>query len=141
MQADKWYKCKIDSYQSTEVYMANITLPNLPVVNAPSCGTGLSSRISQPDAETLANALKAIGHPVRLQMLDLISQREGDICGCDIERHFDLTQPTISHHLKVLKEAKLIHAEQRGVWVHYRVNRVTLLALHGILEMFNTGKK
>lgn len=119
--------------------MTDISFPNPPVVDAPSCGTGLTLRIGQADAETLANALKAIGHPVRLQMLDLISQREGDICGCDIERHFDLTQPTISHHLKVLKEAKLIHAEQRGVWVHYRVNRVTLLAVRGILEMFNTG--
>ncbi len=119
--------------------MTEISLPNLPLVDAPSCGTGLTSRIGQADAETLANALKAIGHPVRLQMLDLISQREGDICGCDIERHFDLTQPTISHHLKVLREAKLIHAEQRGVWVHYRVNRVTLLALRGIIEIFNIG--
>lgn len=110
-----------------------ITLPASGVV----CDPSLEPRVNGEDAEALALAFKALCHPVRVQMLDLISQGGGEICGCDIERHFDLTQPTISHHLKVLRDAGLITSEARGVWMHHRVNQARvdalrdwLLALH-----------
>lgn len=95
-------------------------------------------RISAESAETFANIFKALSHPVRVQMLDLISQGNGELCGCDIERYFDLTQPTISHHLKVLRDAGLITSEMRGVWSHHRVNTQTLALLQELLETLRT---
>lgn len=77
-------------------------------------------RLSEDDASRLADGFKALSHPVRLQIVDLLARFGGEVCVCEIERHFDLTQPTISHHLKVLREAGLIDGEQRGLWVYYR---------------------
>ncbi len=72
-------------------------------------------------AERLGNALKALGHPVRIQMMHILSHMSGEVCVCDIERHFDIKQPTISHHLRTLREAGLVEAEQRGLYMHYRI--------------------
>ncbi|MCE7946670.1 MAG: ArsR family transcriptional regulator [Chloroflexi bacterium CFX4] len=110
---------------------------NLVETDSPStrrgCDPTLQQRIPTEMAEAFANLFKALSHPVRVQMLDLISQGEGETCGCDIERHFALTQPTISHHLKVLREAGLITSESHGVWVHHRVNRQALELLQSLL--------
>jgi ArsR family transcriptional regulator, arsenate/arsenite/antimonite-responsive transcriptional repressor len=65
---------------------------------------------------------KAMGDPVRLRLLSLIASHDrGEACVCDLSGVFDLTGPTISHHLKVLREAGLIAGERRGTWVYYRV--------------------
>jgi ArsR family transcriptional regulator len=98
-----------------------------------ACNPNLRIRIGLDEAENAAQAFKAIGHPVRVQILDLIGQGGGEICGCEIESHFDLTQPTISHHLKVLRDAGLITSEPRGVWVHHRINSTKLETLRGLL--------
>jgi ArsR family transcriptional regulator len=95
----------------------------------------LALRIASEDAATFAEVFKALGHPVRLQIFDLISQGEGETCACDIERHFGLTQPTISHHLKVLRDAGLITAESRGVWVHYQLNQAMIDAVRSLLSV------
>jgi ArsR family transcriptional regulator, arsenate/arsenite/antimonite-responsive transcriptional repressor len=87
-----------------------------------TCDPTLRLRIPPDEAETLAGVFKALSHPARLQILDLISQGRGETCGCDIERHFELTQPTISHHLKVLRDAGLITSEARSVWIHHQIN-------------------
>ena len=99
------------------------------------CDPTLRPRIQHDEAETYAGVFKALSHSVRVQILDLISQGGGEVCGCDIERHFDLTQPTISHHLKVLRDAGLITSESRGVWVHHRVNAEMVNTLHDLLAM------
>lgn len=73
-------------------------------------------------ATELAGLFKALGDPVRLRLLSLIdSQPHGEACVCDLVGAFDLTQPTISHHLKVLREAGLVRGDRRGTWVYYRV--------------------
>jgi ArsR family transcriptional regulator len=65
---------------------------------------------------------KALGDPVRLRLLSLIASRAGgEVCVCDLTPAFDLSQPTISHHLKLLRQAGLIDCERRGTWVYYRV--------------------
>lgn len=70
----------------------------------------------------LAARFKALGDPVRLKLLALIAGHEGgEACVCDISGHFDLAQPTISHHLRVLREAGILTNERRGTWVHYRI--------------------
>ena len=76
---------------------------------------------------------KALGHPVRLQIVDLLNRYGGRVCVCDIEGQFDLTQPTISHHLKVLREAGLVGFEPRGLWAYYflrpgAIQEITTLA-------------
>ena len=72
------------------------------------CGLPPSLRLSPTEADELAGMFKALGHPVRLQIVDLLSRFEGQVCVCDVEGQFDLSQPTISHHLKILREAGLV---------------------------------
>jgi ArsR family transcriptional regulator, arsenate/arsenite/antimonite-responsive transcriptional repressor len=78
--------------------------------------------LSPAQAVELSRVFKAMGDPVRLQLLSLIASHEGgEACVCDLTGVFDLTGPTISHHLKVLREAGLITGERRGTWIFYRV--------------------
>jgi ArsR family transcriptional regulator len=104
-----------------------------------TCDPSLALRLGDAEAEHFAAAFKALAHPVRLQMVDLISQGDGRVCGCDIERHFDLTQPTISHHLKVLRDAGIIRSEARGVWMMHTINRPLLASLQGVLMFLNNS--
>lgn len=69
-----------------------------------------------------ATILKALAHPVRLRMVDLIRRGGGDVCVCEFESHFDLTQPTISHHLKILRDAGVIRSRQDGTWVRHSID-------------------
>jgi ArsR family transcriptional regulator len=66
-----------------------------------------------------ASVFKALGDPTRLEIIDLLARAEGPLCACDIESRFDLSQPTISHHLGLLRKAGLVEAERRGTWMHY----------------------
>ena len=84
-------------------------------------------------ATELAQAFKALGNPVRVQIIELLSRCDGQVCVCDIESYFELSQPTISHHLKVLREAGLVTSDQRGLWVHYRTVPEKLAALRDLL--------
>jgi DNA-binding transcriptional ArsR family regulator len=68
---------------------------------------------------TLADRLKALADPTRLRMLDLLADRPRPLCVCDITRQFPQNQPTISHHLRILREAGLVDCEKRGVWAYY----------------------
>jgi ArsR family transcriptional regulator len=92
-------------------------------VEAVACCSPLSRQpLSQQDADRIAPLLKALADPVRLRLLSLVaSHQDGEACVCDLNDAFDLSQPTISHHLKVLHEAGLLEREKRGVWVYYRV--------------------
>ncbi|MGB8943778.1 MAG: metalloregulator ArsR/SmtB family transcription factor [Streptomyces sp.] len=86
------------------------------------CPTLLSAPLDEDQAAELAPVFKALGDPVRLRLLSMIASREGgEICVCDLTPAFDLSQPTISHHLKLLKQAGLIASERRGTWVYYRL--------------------
>ncbi|AYG78565.1 Arsenic resistance transcriptional regulator ArsR1 [Streptomyces hundungensis] len=88
---------------------------------AACCPALLTAPMGQDQAEELAKVFKALGDPVRLRLLSMIaSQEDGEICVCDLTPAFDLSQPTISHHLKLLKQAGLIDSERRGTWVYYR---------------------
>lgn len=73
---------------------------------------------------TLTDRLKALADPTRLRMLDLLAQQAQPLCVCDITSQFDLHQPTISHHLRILREAQLISGERRGVWSYYAATDV-----------------
>ena len=71
------------------------------------------------ETDTLAERLKALADPTRLRMLDLLAQQSSPLCVCEINEHFAQRQPTISHHLRILREAGLIDCEKRGVWAYY----------------------
>lgn len=85
--------------------------------------------------ESLAKRFKAMGDPTRLAILALLRDADASLCACELEASFQLSQPTISHHLRQLKAAGLIHAERRGSWMHFH------LAPEGVeaIETFVTG--
>jgi ArsR family transcriptional regulator len=87
------------------------------------CSPVTKAPLSVEDADRAAHVLKALADPVRLRLLSLVASHEdGEACVCDLNDAFDLSQPTISHHLKQLHEAGLLQREKRGVWVYYRVS-------------------
>lgn len=91
--------------------------------------------LSAPEAMELVRVFKALADPVRLRLLNLIAMREGgEACVCDLTAPFDLTAPTISHHLKVLREAGLVACERRGTWVYYWVVPGTMARLAGLFS-------
>jgi ArsR family transcriptional regulator len=78
--------------------------------------------------------LKALADPVRLRLLSLVaSHQDGEACICDLNDAFDLSQPTISHHMKVLHEAGLVDRDKRGVWVYYRIRSQALTSLGALI--------
>ncbi len=81
------------------------------------------------DAERLTADMETLAHPVRLQLLDVLLRNEGQVCVCDLDAAVPVKQPTVSHHLKVLREAGLVGSEKHGLWVYYRVRREALAAL------------
>ena len=85
-------------------------------------------------AEAITPLIKALADPVRLRLLSMVASHVGgEACVCDLNDAFDLSQPTISHHLKVLHEAGLIDRSKRGVWVYYRVRAQTLSHLGSLI--------
>ncbi len=85
-------------------------------------------------AEQVAPLLKALADLVRLRLLSLVaSRKDGEACVCDLTGAFDLSQPTISHHLKVLYEAGLVDRDKHGVWVYYRARPQALAALGALI--------
>lgn len=97
-------------------------MQELPIVERDAaCCTDLSSApLSEDQAAELAVVFKALGDPVRLRLLSLIASRAGgEVCVCELTPAFALSQPTISHHLKLLRQAGLIDCERRGTWVYY----------------------
>ncbi|ORV80849.1 ArsR family transcriptional regulator [Mycobacterium interjectum] len=91
--------------------------------------------LSAQAAIQLAAKLRALSDPVRLRLLSIVaSHAGGEACVCDLSAGIDLTQPTISHHLKVLRTAGLLDSERRASWVYYRVNQTALQQLSQLLE-------
>lgn len=110
--------------------------PHLPLTDASGCEFAplVHEPLSAEAANELAAKLKALSDPVRLRLLSVVaSHRGGEACVCDLSVGIDLTQPTISHHLKVLKTAGLLTSERRGSWVYYRVIPEALQQLSQLL--------
>ncbi|MEU1432210.1 metalloregulator ArsR/SmtB family transcription factor [Nocardia sp. NPDC005746] len=117
--------------------MSKRELP-LTAVTAPGCEVTPLARqpLTAPAATELAAVFKALSDPVRLRLLSVIASHVGqEACVCDISDGFDVSQPTISHHLKVLREAGLLSSERRGSWVYYRVEPGALRQLSDLLDI------
>ena len=110
----------------------------LPVVDALACCRPLAREpMSEEQAAQVAPLLKALADPARLRLMSLVLSHEGgEACVCDLTPAFDLSQPTISHHLKVLHDAGLVDREKRGVWVYYKARPEAMTAL---LSLFATA--
>ena len=95
-----------------------ITLPCCPPAGQPT--------VTEAEAAEYAGWFKALADPTRIRILNLLARSEEPVCVCDIVDQFPLGQPTISHHLKVLRDVRFVVAERRGTFMHYRVNRACL---------------
>jgi ArsR family transcriptional regulator len=108
-------------------HMSKSLLELTPVEAVACCSPLTREPLSAAAAERIAPLVKAIADPVRLRLLSLVaSHADGEACVCDLGDAFDLSQPTISHHLKLLHEAGLLDRDKRGVWVYYRLNAAAL---------------
>ncbi|WP_207843640.1 ArsR/SmtB family transcription factor [Williamsia soli] len=99
------------------------------------CSPLMRAPLSADHTIGLAHMFKALSDPVRLRLLSLVASHQGgEACVCDISGSFDLSQPTISHHLKVLRQAGLLDCERRGTWVYYWVIPSALQQLSSVLS-------
>ncbi|MFI0813674.1 ArsR/SmtB family transcription factor [Streptomyces echinatus] len=99
------------------------------------CGRLAAAPLDEDQAADLAKVFKALGDPVRLRLLSMIASRDGgEVCVCELTPAFDLSQPTISHHLKLLRQAGLVDCERRGTWVYYWVLPAALERLAAVLK-------
>ena len=106
------------------------------VLAAPPCSPLAREPLSQASAAALVPMFKALGDPVRLRLMSLIASHPGgEACVCDISATIDLSQPTISHHLKVLRSAGLLGSQRRGTWVYYGVIPAALQQLSAVLQV------
>ena len=78
--------------------------------------------VERAHALRLAEVAKALGDPIRLQLVDVLRRHAGKVCVCELVPLFELSQPTVSHHLKVLRQAGIVGSERRGLWAYYYVN-------------------
>lgn len=117
---------------STSVNMSRMKL--LQVISEECCPEVLTAPLGAAEAEEVAAALRVVADPARLRLLSLISTAEGgEACVCNLTEPLGLSQPTVSHHLKVLVDAGLLEREQRGRWAYYRVVPERLELLRGAL--------
>ena len=105
-----------------------------PAETAACCAPLTAEPLTMEQAGQVAPLLKAMADPVRLRLLSLVASHEGgEACICDLNAAFDLSQPTISHHMKVLHEVGLVDRDKRGVWAFYRIRPQALAALAALI--------
>lgn len=93
------------------------------------CAPDGGLRLDMETAQQLAADHQILGHPIRLQILDMLVRQDGQVCVCDIDAALPIKQPTVSHHLRLLREAGLIDVERHGQWAYYFVKADALAAL------------
>jgi ArsR family transcriptional regulator len=114
--------------------VVNQTLPVIGSDAGACCAPLACEPLPQAGAEELSALFKAVADPVRLRLLSLIACHDGgESCVCDLLDAFDLTAPSVSYHLKILREAGLISSERRGTWVYYRVNPGVMARMSAVL--------
>ena len=87
----------------------------------PCCEPVVYPDVDRAQAIGMAEVAKALGDPVRIQLIDVLRRHAGKVCVCELVPLFDLSQPTVSHHLKVLRQAGLVGSERQGLWAYYYV--------------------
>ncbi len=100
----------------------------------PCCEPVVYPDIERVQAERMGEIAKALGDPIRMQLVDVLRKHAGKVCVCELVPLFDLSQPTVSHHLKVLREAGIVGSERQGLWAYYYVNPDSLKELSAWLS-------
>ena len=100
----------------------------------PCCEPVVYPDIAREAAERTAAVAKALGDPVRMQLVDVLRKHAGKVCVCELVPLFELSQPTVSHHLKVLRDAGIVGSERRGLWAYYYVEPGALEGLSAWLS-------
>ena len=101
----------------------------------PCCASVLAAPLDAADATELAHGFSALADPVRLRVLSILAAApQGEVCVCDFVEPLGKSQPTVSHHLKILSEAGLVQGERRGKWVWYSLNRSRLAQLQATID-------
>ena len=101
---------------------------------APCCEPVVYPDVERAQAARMAEVAKALGDPIRLQLVDVLRKHAGKVCVCELVPLFDISQPTLSHHLKVLRDAGIVASERQGLWAYYYVNPDTLEELSAWLS-------
>lgn len=108
-------------------------MPTLPlsdrVLGTRCCCTTAPSELSTEQAQQLSDDFQILAHPVRLQILNVLARHAGQVCVCDLETAVPVKQPTVSHHLRLLREAGLVDSERHGQWAYYFIRPEALVAL------------
>jgi ArsR family transcriptional regulator len=99
------------------------------------CAPLVGASISTQDAEATAALFKALADPTRVRIVNLLANSRSPVCVCDMNDEFELSQPTMSHHLKKLVSAGLLDREQRGTWAYYSLNRAALRQLASVVQI------
>jgi ArsR family transcriptional regulator, arsenate/arsenite/antimonite-responsive transcriptional repressor len=105
----------------------------LAVDRVPCCSPVRSVVLHETDAELLARSFAALSDPIRLRLLSFVASADGEVCACDLQGPSGRSQPTVSHHMKILFDAGLVTREKRGLWVWYRAVPEHLDALRAVL--------
>ena len=115
--------------------VVTVRRPTFSAEDAPGacCANPDGSALSADQAAELAPVFKALGDPVRLRLLSLIAASGDEACVCDLTEAFDVSGPTISYHLKTLRQAGLVDCERRGTWVYYRIRPEVLRGMGALL--------
>jgi ArsR family transcriptional regulator len=100
----------------------------------PCCEPVVYPDVEREQAERMGGIAKALGDPIRIQLVDVLRKHAGKVCVCELVPLFDLSQPTVSHHLKVLRDAGIVGSERRGLWAYYYVNPDSLEELSKWLD-------
>jgi ArsR family transcriptional regulator len=103
-------------------------------VGEPCCEPVVYPDTDRRQAARMAEVAKALGDPIRIQLVDVLRKHAGQVCVCELVPLFDLSQPTVSHHLKVLRDAGIVGSERRGLWSFYYVNPESLEELSAWLD-------
>src|SRR5436189_4607195 len=99
----------------------------------PCCEPVVYPDVERDEAVRMAQVAKALGDPVRLQLVDVLRKHAGKVCVCELVPLFELSQPTVSHHLKILRDAGIVDSERRGLWAYYYVRQGALDEIAGWL--------
>ena len=113
--------------------MASRTKTRIVIDPIACCAPVRTDALDEANAEVLAQSFAALSDPIRLRLLSFITSSAGEVCACDLVEPSGRSQPTVSHHMKILVDAGLIEREKRGLWVWYRAVPARLDALRAVL--------
>jgi ArsR family transcriptional regulator len=114
------------------------SMRTLPVISC--CAPLAAPTLSADEVDATAQLFKALGDPARVKIVNLLATSDGPVCVCNLTAPLELSQPTVSHHLKKLTDAGLLTRERRGVWAYYSLDPEAVATLRGLVELEQGGR-